>query len=52
MKVNARTYIASKLEGIINKISTLKFYYKYDSLSNEHLVKVVPVAEYYSNEQY
>jgi len=52
MKVNAKTYITSKLSEIVKSISEIKILYKFDSFTNEHLVKILPRSEYEYNDQY
>tara|TARA_R110002050_G_scaffold300768_1_gene472372 strand:+ start:4108 stop:4728 length:621 start_codon:yes stop_codon:yes gene_type:complete len=52
MKEQAKTYITSRLADLVNTLPVMKILYKYDSLSKEHLVKVLPINEYRENTTY
>ena len=49
---NAKTYILSKLSHITKSVPELKILYKYDFLTRDHLIKVLPLDEYKNNEEY
>ncbi|SHJ57266.1 hypothetical protein SAMN05444280_12313 [Tangfeifania diversioriginum] len=52
MKENAKTYITSKLKELLNSVPNIKVIYKNDSLSQEHLIKVLPKEQYEHNEDF
>jgi len=52
MKESAKTFILCKLEEVVKNLSNLKIIYKFDFLSNEHLIEVLPLSEYISNQEY
>jgi hypothetical protein len=52
MKDDAKIYILSKLEELVQLVPQVRISYEYDSLSKDHLIKVVPQDQYQNNLSY
>jgi hypothetical protein len=48
----AKTYINSKLDDLVKDVPNLCIQYRFDSLTKEHLIKVLPLIEYENNMDY
>lgn len=46
---NAKTYVLSRLQQLVDTIPELKVMYKYDGNEQDHLVKVLPFSEFEDN---
>lgn len=49
---NVRDFLYNRLKNIVDIVETIKISFKYDSLTNDYLVKVIPKNEYELNKQY
>lgn len=52
MKGNAKMFIISSIKGLVSDIPEIKILYKFDTLSKEHLIKVLPLQEFKDNTDY